>query len=59
MPFFKLSEFGKNRTDKQQRGLFNMTNNMITNPVKLPVTMPTIFLEISEFGDHHPMLNHF
>jgi len=36
-----------------------MKDNTIANPVKLPGTMPTIFSEISEFGDHPPVLNHF
>jgi hypothetical protein len=36
-----------------------MKVNTIANPVKLPGTMLTIFLEISQFSDCHTTLNHF
>jgi hypothetical protein len=36
-----------------------MKVNTIANPVKLPGTMLTIFLDISQFSDCHTTLNHF
>jgi hypothetical protein len=44
-------------TERSQ--LFDITVNTIANPVKLPGAMPTICLEISQFGDRHTTLNHF
>lgn len=42
--FFQLSEFGK--------------KGQTSNKEDFSGPMPTIFSEIYEFGDHHPMLNH-
>ncbi len=59
--FFWRSEFGKklHRWATVRSHIFDMTVNMIANPIKLPGTMPAIWLEISEFGIHHATLNHF
>jgi hypothetical protein len=47
------------RQATERSRLFNMTVKMIANPVNHPGAMPTIFLEISQFGDPHATLNHF
>jgi hypothetical protein len=59
--FFQRSEFGKklDRQATERSQLFDITVNMIANPVKLPGRMPTICSEISQFDNHHAMLNHF